>query len=115
RATAISGESVAIEIDNVDINRPQRVALLQNARTLVDQCVDATINNLVSVDLPLQNVGLRSPLFCPRGYFGIRDRNPILIVLVPARTTLLSKAAHFAETVSGEWLSNAGLFQVAIF
>ena len=46
RSASISGKSVAVEINDVDVHRAQSVAFFEEARAFVDQRVEATIDDL---------------------------------------------------------------------
>src|SRR5579863_3164731 len=112
---AIGGESVAVEIDDVDVHRTQRVSFFENPRSLIHQSVDATIHNFVSRDLPLRNACLSAPLSHKRSHLGISARTPVLVVPIPSLERFLAIAPHFTETIFSEWLPNPGFFQMAIF
>src|SRR4029077_5512703 len=115
RASSISWETIAVEIDDVDVDCAERVTFLQDARAFIDQGIDAAVDDFVGRNLTLRDAGLGGPLLGPGGDFGIRDSLPAFVVLVPAGAGLLTKATHFAETVSGKGLADAGFFQVTMF
>jgi hypothetical protein len=47
-AASISGKSVTVDVNDVDVDCTQRNSFLQNARALIHQCENATIHDLVS-------------------------------------------------------------------
>src|SRR4030088_941455 len=98
RSAAVSRKSVAIEIDDVDVDRPQRVTLFENPRSLVYQRVNAAMNDLFGADLPLRNSCLRAPLPHQRRHLGIGTRAPVLVVAVPSLRCFLSVSSHFTKT-----------------
>ena len=53
RAAAVDRPAVAVDPDDVDVGRPDRDALLQNLRALVDHRVEAALEDLVAADLAL--------------------------------------------------------------
>jgi hypothetical protein len=55
RTTSIGGQPIAVEINNVDVRSPQCVAFFQNARTLVDQRIEAAVCDFRDGDLTLYN------------------------------------------------------------
>src|ERR1700691_1054907 len=114
RTTAIGGETIAVEIDDVDVNRPQRVSFFENSRALIYQRIDAAIDDLDSRDLPLRDSCVRAPLAYESGHFGISARTAVLVVLVPSLPGFLAIAAEFTETIFGEWLPDSGFFEMTI-
>ena len=62
RSAAMRGETVTVDINNVDVGSTQRDALLQNARPFVHQSVEAAIGNFVRRDFSLRNFGFFHPL-----------------------------------------------------
>src|ERR1700675_3259209 len=115
RTAAIRRESVAVEVDDVDIHGAKGVAFFKNARTFVDQRVDATVHDLVCRNFSLRNFRLRGPLAHELLDFGIRHRAALVVILVPTRAGFLAEASHFAELVARECLADAGLLEMAIF
>ena len=45
RTAAIGRESVAVQINDVDVDGAQRDAFLENARALIHQGIDATVDD----------------------------------------------------------------------
>src|SRR5215813_13028118 len=48
----VAREAVAVEVGHVDVARPERDALLEDARTFVDERPQAALDDLVVADLP---------------------------------------------------------------
>src|SRR5713101_3028138 len=115
RSAAMRREPVAIHVDDVNVDGAQGVALLQDARTLIDQPINAAIHDLLRGDLPLLDTGFGGPLAHQFGHFGIGNRAALGVVLIPAGAGFLAVAPHFAEAILGERLAHAGLFEVAVF
>jgi hypothetical protein len=59
---AIGGKSVAVEIDDVDVQGAERDAFFEQTRSLVDQRVDTAVDDFFRGDLALRNAGFGSPL-----------------------------------------------------
>src|SRR5208283_4637431 len=106
---------VTVEIDDVDVDRSQRVSFFENPSSLIHQRIDATLDDLRGRDLPLRNSCLRAPLSHQRGHFGICARAPVLVVAVPSPCCFLAVTPHFTKTVLHERLADSGLFQMAVF
>src|SRR5258708_35677250 len=62
RTAAMGGESVAVEINYVDVRSAQRVAFLQTARAFVNQRIEATVCDFPCRYLTLPNHRLVDPL-----------------------------------------------------
>src|SRR6266851_746149 len=112
---AVSRESVTIEIDDVDVDRPQRVSFFKNPGASVDQRVNTAIDNLFGGNLPRRNSALGAPLLHQRSHFGIGTRAPVLVVAVPPLRRFLSVAPHFTKTVLSERLADSRFFQMTTF
>src|ERR1700723_2646655 len=111
----MSGETVAIEVDDVDVGSTQSVALFENAGAFVDQGVEAAIGDFFGTDLALRCAGFAYPFLNERSHFRIIYRTPIFVVLVPTRAGFLSEAALFAKIIFREGLANSWFFKMAIF
>jgi len=98
---AMDREAVAIQIDDIDIHRPQSVPFLEYASALINESIDASVNDFLGRDLPLFDSRFAGPLPYHIGNFRIGYRAPVLVILVPARASLLTVAAHFAQSVLG--------------
>src|ERR1022692_856944 len=114
RAAPIGGKSVPVEINDVDVDCPQRVSLFQNPRSLIHQRIDTTIDDLRCGNLPLRDSRVRVPLSHQGGQFGIRAGAPVFVVPVPSPQRFLAVPTHFTKTVLGERLADSGFFQVAV-
>ena len=87
------------------------VALFENARAFVHQRVDAALDDLLGGDLALRDARFGGATSAPRhATSGSGDRAAILVIPVPSCTGLLAVAAHFAQTILGEGLTDAGFF-----
>src|SRR5579859_8196556 len=112
---AVRGETIAGEIDDVDIDGAERVAFFQDARAFVHQCIDQAIDNFFLGDGVLLHASLSRPFAHVFFHGGIRDGAAVLIIFVPAGAGLLTVTPHFAEPIFGQRLADAGLFQVLKF
>src|SRR5258708_25515216 len=115
RTAAMGGESVAVEINYVDVRGAQRVAVLQNARTLVNQRIEATVCDFPCRYLTLHNARFVDPFANEFSHEGVRRLTALLAVFVPACAGFLAVPAEFTKAIFGKRLTNAGYFQVAIF
>jgi len=50
RTAPPAGEAVAVDVDDVDVRRAQRSAVLEHARTFIDECVDRALLDLLVGD-----------------------------------------------------------------
>src|SRR5262249_17600402 len=112
--TAISRKSISVEVDEVDVARPRRVTSLEDTGTFIDQNVNAAIHDFFRHDLTLGDVRFKRRLADQFGHFGIGNRPPVFVVLVPAGSRLLAEASHLAQPILSQRLPYAGLLQVAI-
>src|SRR6267142_435387 len=101
RATAIAREAVTVDVDDVDVGCPQCNALFQDFCALVDQRVDAALEDLLVGDRAALD-----PRFL-RGFEdqcldrGIGNRRAIAwLIAVPACTGCLTEAPELADLVS---------------
>src|SRR5580704_3222164 len=115
RPAAIGWETVAVEVDDVDIDGAQCESFFKDARTLVHQSVDAAIHDFLPGYFALRNSGFGGPLADQQRDFRIRNGAAVFVIFVPASARLLPETAHLAEIVSRKSLANSGLLQVAIF
>src|SRR5579883_2462513 len=100
RSAAPSREAIAGEIDDVDVARSERDALLEDLGALVDQRVDGALDDLLVGDrlaLDAQPLRFRGDHLLDLG-IGER-RAAALLVAVPAGTGLLPVAALLADLV----------------
>src|SRR5262249_5122432 len=114
RAAPMDREAISIQVDDVDIDRSERVALFQDSGSLVDQGIDAAIDNLFGRDLPLLDPGFGGPFSDQVGHFRVAVGPAILIILVPARAGLLPVTAHLTQPVLGNRLAFTGLLQMPV-
>src|ERR1700730_5457076 len=61
RSTGIRGKAVAIEIDDVDVHGAKRDAFFEEARALVNQRVDAAIDDFLCENVALWDAGFGCP------------------------------------------------------
>src|SRR6478609_1396868 len=115
RPAAVRGETIAGEVDDVDIDGAQRVAFFQNARAFIHQRVDQAIDDFFFGDGVLLHAGLSGPLAHVFFHGGIKNGTAVLIIFVPAGASLLAVTTHLAETIFSQRLADAGLFQVLEF
>src|SRR5579863_3932834 len=111
----MGGETVAVEVNDVDIDGAQSKTLFQNAGAFVDERVDTTIDDLFLGDFSLWNASRCSPFANELRNFRIGNGAAVLVVFIPACASFLAVAAHLAEVVAGKCLANSLLLQVAIF
>src|ERR1700722_15784844 len=114
-ASAIRRKSIAVDIDDVDIPRAQRVTLFKNAGTFVDQGIDAAVDHFGSKNFTLRNSGFGGPLPHQGRHVRIGHGAALVFVTVPASQRLLAVATHLAKTILSDGLANPGFFQMAIF
>src|SRR6185295_18938938 len=99
-AAPMNREAVAIDVDDVDVRGAEREALLEDPRPLVDEGVDAALEDFLVGD----GAALDSPLLRGLGDerldlgIGLR-RAAALLVAIPARAGLLAEAPHLADAV----------------
>src|SRR5271168_4142483 len=94
RPAAIGWKSVAVDIDDVDIDCAQSISLFENACAFVDQGIDAAIGYFLRRYLALRDAGFAGPFFRQCCDVGIRRGLPILVVFVPACAGFLAEATH---------------------
>src|SRR6185369_554312 len=109
-AAAMDGEAVAVDVDDVDIAGPEREAFLQDLGALVDEGVDAALEDLLVADRAALDAPLLGGLRDERFDLGIRHRRAAaLLVAIPAGARLLAEAAHLADAVG-----DGGVAQAAV-
>src|SRR6266487_698249 len=113
--TAIGGKSVAVQVNDVDINGAQGIALFEDTSAFVHERVKAAIDNFFSGDLTLGNPCLGGPLPYQLRHFGIGKGTPLVVIFVPAGGGFLPITPQLAKFVFGERLASTGLLQVTIF
>src|SRR5258708_18095464 len=108
RAPAIGGETVAVEIDDIDVHGAKRNTFFEGARAFVDECIEAAIYDFLSADLALRNSCLGNPTCNYPSHLRVRSWPALFIVPVPACTSFLAISAELAEIIFAERLANAG-------
>ena len=99
-AAAIGGESIAVEVHQVDVRGSLRDTVLEDAGSLIDERVNTAFDDLLRA-----HTARREALFAPivlddGGDCRIRNRMPRAgLVLVPARAGFLAEAAGLAQNV----------------
>jgi len=61
-AAAISGKPISVQVNDVDIDRPQCDALLKNARSFIHESINTTLNDFVRQNVTVWNTGFAAPL-----------------------------------------------------
>src|SRR6266436_123199 len=112
--TAIGRKSVAVQVNDVDINGAQSIALFEDSSAFVHERVKAAIDNFFSGDLALGNPCFGGPLPYQLSHFGIGKGAPPVVIFVPAGTGFLSITPQLAKFVFGKRLANTGPLQVTI-
>src|SRR5439155_19671518 len=92
-------EAIPSQINDVDIDSSQRGAVLQHARTFVDQPVEATLQDFLRRKLSLRNGVLPSSLAQQLDYFGILHRLTIFSIGIPTLAGFLSEATELIKLV----------------
>src|SRR5260370_16619825 len=115
RAATIGRETVTVKIDNIDVHGAKGKTLFEDARTFVDECIEAAIYDFLSADLVLWNARFSNPACNEPNHLRLRTWPTLFTVSVPAGTCLLAVAAELTEIIFAERLPNAGLLQVTIF
>src|SRR5258708_7055821 len=112
---AMGRESVAVQINDIDIDGAQRIALFKDTRAFVDERVEAALDDFFSRDLALRNSRFGGPLPHQLSHFGVGKGMPLVVILVPAGAGFLSIAPKLAKIIFSERLANAWLLQVTVF
>src|SRR5260370_13124268 len=115
RAAAIRGETVAVEIDDIDVHGAKGKTFFENARAFVDECIEATIHDFLRADLALRNTCLCNPSCNETSHLRVRSWPALFIVSVPAGTRFLPIPADVAEIVFAQRLANPSLLEMTIF
>src|SRR6266571_109510 len=113
--TAIGGKSVAVQVNDVDIDGAQSIALFEDSSAFVHERIEAAIDNFFSGDLTLGNPCCGGPLPYQLRHFGIGKGTPLVVIFVPADAGFLPITPQLAKFVFGERLTNTGLLQMTIF
>src|SRR5574341_2633832 len=100
RPAAIGREAVAREVHHVDVGGAQRDAFLQDARALVDERVDAALDDLVIRDLARLHLDLLAIVDQELFHLGVRNGlAAAFLVAVPAASRFLPVPALLANEV----------------
>src|SRR6266704_1718617 len=113
--TAIGRKSVAVQVNDVNIDGAQGIALFEDSSAFVHERIEAAIDNFFSGDLPLGNPCLGGPLPYQLSHFRIGKGTPLFVIFVPADAGFLPITPQLAKFVFGERLTNTGLLQMTIF
>src|SRR6266704_3993765 len=113
--TAIGGESVAVKVNDVDIDGAQSIALFEDSSAFVHERIESAIDNFFSGDLTLGNPCCGGPLPYQLRHYGIGKGTPLVVIFVPAGAGFLPITPQLAKFVFGERLASTGLLQVTIF
>src|ERR1700722_10592380 len=75
-AAAKAWETIAVEIDQVDVRSALRDAVLEDAGAFVDQRVDAAVDDFLRAHAARRDAFFPGVLFDDGGNFGLRNRMP---------------------------------------
>src|SRR5439155_26373929 len=99
-STAVGGETITVDINDVDVHGPQRDALLEDPGAFVDERIYGSLYDLVVADCAPLDARCAGAFLDNLFHLGIRHSSPVVrFVLVPARAGLLAKASHFTQPV----------------
>src|SRR6202521_3365639 len=98
RPAPVAWKSIAVEIDDVNVNCTQRISFFENPRSFVYQRIDAAIDDLRIGDLPLRDSCVRAPPSHQRAHLGIHAGAPVFVVEVPSPHRFLPVSPHFTKT-----------------
>src|SRR5437773_9662525 len=113
RSATPRGKSVAVQPDDVDVDRSRRDSLAQNLRAFVDHAVETALDDLLVADRTALDAGLSRMLDDHLLDHGIGDRRAAaFFVAVPACAGLLPEAAQLANLVEQVAVADAGLAQM---
>src|SRR6266699_2863401 len=113
--TAIGRKSVAVQVNDVNIDGAQGIAVIEDTSAFVHERIEAAIDNFFSGDLALGNPCFGGPLPYQLSHFGVGKGAPLFVIFVPAGAGFLPITPQLAKFVFGERLANTGLLQVTIF
>src|SRR5260370_6561434 len=115
RAATIRGETVAVEINDIDAQGAKGKTFFENARALFDECIEATTHDFLRADLAWRNTCLCNPSCNETSHLRVRSWPALFIVSVPAGTGFLPIPAELAEFVFAERLAHPALLEMTIF
>src|SRR5579863_520232 len=107
-------KTVAVKIDSVDVDCSQCEAFVQDPCALIDERIDASLNDFLRRDFALLDSLLTAPTAHQLSDLGIGNLTALFVVAIPARACLLPITTHFAESVFGKRLTHAGLLEMAV-
>src|SRR5260370_23279562 len=93
---APGGESITVEVDDIDVGGAQCDALLQKFGTFIDQCEHAPVYDLFRCNVAALDSSVAGGLLDERLGFRVGRWIATLVVLRPAAAGLLAVAAHLA-------------------
>src|SRR6266851_7228384 len=82
--TAIGRKSVAVQVNDVNIDGAQGIAVIEDTSAFVYERVKAAIDNFLSGDLALGNSCFGGPVPYQLRRFGIGKGAPLFVIFVPA-------------------------------
>jgi hypothetical protein len=98
-ATAPCRKPISVHINAINIRSPQGKAFFQHACTFMNQAVQSTLDDLVVGEFPLRNGCFPRERGDQFQNFGIWRGLPVLAVVVPPFSGLLSEAPNLAKGV----------------
>src|SRR4029453_7674239 len=99
RAASIAWESISVHVNHVDVSGAQRDSFIQHPRSLVDERVDRSLENLIVAQQFLANAGRGGHLVNQLDDIRIGDRLAIAVVAVPTLPCFLTEPPHLYELV----------------
>src|SRR5271169_5448435 len=81
-SAAVRRESITVDVNDVDVDRAKCVALFEDARALVNESIDAAIDDFLRRNLALPDSGVGGPFAHQFGDFRIASSIPVFVVLV---------------------------------
>src|SRR5581483_5924007 len=113
RPAAIQREPVAREIHHVDVRRAQRDAFFEYARALIDQRVDAALDDFLVADLARRHALLLAEVDDQLLDRRIGNRVALAgLVAIPAAAGFLPEAAELAQAIGNAGVNHFGMFLV---
>src|SRR3989442_7654925 len=78
--TAIGRKSVAVQVNDVNIDGAQGIAVIEDTSAFVHERVKAAIDDFFSRDLALGNPCFGGPLSYQLSYFGVGKGAPLVVI-----------------------------------
>src|SRR5262245_32415700 len=115
RAAAVRGEAVAVDINDVDVAGPKGDPFFQDARPLVDERIDGSLDDFLRADPAPRDPPLSGDVLgeLRRVQVGL-PRPTSCFVAIPPRAGLLAEVALFAQAVFDLKRLPPGRFQVSM-